>query len=126
MVINLRALRLMCGASISDVQRLTGASRTTLYALEAGKHVRDTTAVRILKALAKSSKFAKAHADIEVLLRREGVTRVTARSATEVLDRLDDIIIDVGTLGANQGKVDFARLDALVADLVKVAKNLRI
>ncbi|MEM6933563.1 MAG: hypothetical protein AAF526_08235 [Pseudomonadota bacterium] len=47
-----------------------------------------------------------------------------ARTAREVVDALDEIVLDVATIRDAQGTYDHSRLVELVRELERVVKNL--
>ncbi|WP_371931228.1 helix-turn-helix domain-containing protein [Nioella sp. MMSF_3534] len=65
---DLQKLRKLEGLTISDLSKITGASRTTIYSLENGGPVKDETIVQMASALLKSRRCERTQSDLERLL----------------------------------------------------------
>lgn len=121
---NVRSVCDQCDLTISDLSRISGVSRTTIYALDRGEPVRRATVVRLLRALGQSKRCNPVWEQIRAELRRMGAGTGRARTAREVIDALDEIVLDVATIGDAQGSYDHSRLVQLVRELDRIVKNL--
>lgn len=65
---DLQRIRKLEGLTISDLAKITGASRTTVYSLENGGPVKDETVIQMASALLKSRRCERTRSDLERLL----------------------------------------------------------
>ena len=119
--IGIAGLRKKCGVTISFLSDISGVSRTTLYALERGEKIRTSTVAQLLISMRRSRRCAPASIEIENLINQFAIDAKGLRSKNDVLDSLEEIVLDIGTLLDFPGKVDFERLKGLIRDLNSAA-----
>ena len=122
--LNIRAICDACGMTISDMNRITSVSRTTLYALDRGDFVRKATVVRLLQTLLSSNRYEAGRQLIRQNLRRLNASGGRRRTAEDIVQALDDLILDVATIHDAPGDFDLGRLQSLTQELDRVVKQL--
>lgn len=114
----------ICGVTLSDINRISSVSRTTLYSLGRGEFVRKATVVRLLQCLLLSAKCIHARPLIRQHLRRLSASGGNRRTASDIVQTLDDLVIDIATIHDAPGKFDLGKLEELVLELDRTVKNL--
>ena len=112
-----------CGVTFSDLSRISGISRATLYKLKSGGSVRKSTVVKLLQSMEKMNRFARVRYQIKEELKELGARRKRADLISEVLDDLDDLILELRTRDERLTGQQRSRLEEYSDELRKMVQE---
>jgi len=94
-IVDLEMLRKGCGLSVTELHRLAGTSRTTIYALERGQSVRRDAVVPLLQAMHKHPKCSTVRTEVKRKLKQLGVFAHSPEAAEDLIEAMEDVAADL-------------------------------
>ncbi len=112
-------LRKRANLSISELGRISGVSRTTLYAIEEGKPPRPNTAVKVLSAMMRDSRCQPIHDELMNEIERIGADTGLGVAIGDPFYSLERIANDLKQIGAGEPKTKYEQAIRTCAEITE-------
>lgn len=116
-----------CGMTISELNRVSGISRTTIYAYEKGEAIKRETEIELLEAIRRNKKAVGIRAEIGIALKELGVSPCESGNVSNIVTELNSIRCELMQFSSPEGDYDpdfsvltskeISELDAVIRSL---------